>query len=174
LHNYFKLSFGPRVHFRGQKLILCSNKKVFFTECPLVKLSYFTLEKSFFLFITNFFPLISKLATVARGHPKTIRTRSLIRKLGFGGFSKKNRNKTFYFYTKKKYCIIILYFVLALESISGVKSWLCAEIKKFSIQSAHLSNYHISLWRKVFFSFITNFFPLISKLATVARGHQKQ
>jgi hypothetical protein len=29
-------------------------------------------------------------------------------------------------------------------------SQLCAEIKKFSIQSAHLSNYNISLWRKVF------------------------
>jgi hypothetical protein len=29
-----------------------------------------------------------------------------------------------------------------------------------TIQSAHLSNYHISLWRKVFFSFLTNFFPI--------------
>jgi hypothetical protein len=65
-------------------------------------------RKVFFSCITNFFPLISKLATVARGHPKTIRTRSLIGKLGFGGFSKKIRNKTFYFYTKNK--IIALLF----------------------------------------------------------------
>jgi hypothetical protein len=121
--------------------------------------------------------------------------RSLIVKLGFGGFSKKIKNKTFYFYTKKilhyyfilcfgprvhfrgqkltfyfytkkKYCNIILYFVLALESISGVKSWLCAEITKFSIQSAHLSNYHISLWRKVFF-FIYNQFVFIN----IKAGH---
>jgi hypothetical protein len=85
----------------------------FFEKQPkLVKLSYFPLEKSFFFScITNFFPLISKLATVARGHPKTIRTQSLIGKLGFGGFSKKIRDKTFYFYTKKK--ILHYYFILS-------------------------------------------------------------
>jgi hypothetical protein len=38
-----------------------------------------------------------------RGHPKTIRTRLLIGKLGFGGFSKKIRNKYFLFlYQKNK------------------------------------------------------------------------
>jgi hypothetical protein len=31
--------------------------------------------------------------------------------------------KTFYFYIKKSYRFILLYLVLALESISGVKSW---------------------------------------------------
>jgi hypothetical protein len=46
--------------------------------------------------------------------------------------------------------------------------------KKFSIQSAHLSNYHISLWRKVFFSVVTNFFSFILKWPTVARGHRKK
>jgi hypothetical protein len=41
-------------------------------------------------------------------------------------------------------------------------SQLCAEIKKFSIQSAHLSNYHISLWRKVFlFIFNQSFYIYI-------------
>jgi hypothetical protein len=63
-------------------------------------------EKFFFEFLTNFFPLISKLATVARGHTKTKRTRLLIRKLGFGGFSKKIKNKTFYFYAKKNIALL--------------------------------------------------------------------
>jgi hypothetical protein len=42
-----------------------------------------------------------------------------------------------------------------------------------TIFSQKLSNYYISLWRKFFFSFWTNFFSFISKLSNVARGHQK-
>jgi hypothetical protein len=97
LHNYFILSFGPRVYFRGQKLTLCRNKKVFYTECPLVKLSYFTLEKSFFFNFNQFFSNNIKAGHCCEGSPKIIKTRSLIRKLGFGVFSKKIKNKTFYF-----------------------------------------------------------------------------
>jgi hypothetical protein len=91
LHNAFARRRGSTLQMKNTILhnnpIIVVVLKVFYTECPLVKLSYFTLEKSiFFSCITSFFPLISKLATVARGHPKIIRTRSLIRKLGFGGF----------------------------------------------------------------------------------------
>jgi hypothetical protein len=63
------------------------------------------------------------LPTVVRGHQKTIKTRSLIGNMVFGGFPKKIRNKTFFIFSLKKiYFIIILYLVWALESISGVKS----------------------------------------------------
>jgi hypothetical protein len=66
----FLLSFGPKVHFRGQKLTFWSNHPEYNFQSKTVKLSYFTLEKSFFSCITNFFPLILKLATVAKGHQK--------------------------------------------------------------------------------------------------------
>jgi hypothetical protein len=51
------------------------------------------------------------------------RTRSLIGNIVFGSFPKKIRNKAFYFDTTKKYGFIVFYLVLALESISKVKSW---------------------------------------------------
>jgi hypothetical protein len=90
----FLLCFGPRVHFRGQKLTFWSNHPKNNFQSKTVKLSYFTLEKSFFSFIL-------KLPTVARSHQQTMKTRSLIRNMVFGGFPKKIRNKTFYFHTKK-------------------------------------------------------------------------
>jgi hypothetical protein len=40
----------------------------------------------------------------------------------FDGFPKKISNKTFYFYSKKNIALLFLYLVLAIESISGVKS----------------------------------------------------
>jgi hypothetical protein len=104
---------------------------------------------------------------------------------GIWRFSKKIRNKTFYFHTKN-ITLFFFYLVLALESISGVKSWLFGKKKSakktedpFSttlniIFSQKLSNYHISCWRKVFFSYLIQFFSFILKLPTVARVHQKK
>jgi hypothetical protein len=43
----FLLSFGPRVHFRGQKSTFWSNHPEYNFQPNTVKLSYFTLEKSF-------------------------------------------------------------------------------------------------------------------------------
>jgi hypothetical protein len=53
------------------------------------------------------------------------------------------------------------------------KSRLCAEIKKFSIQSAHLSNYHISLWGKVFFFILNQFFFNTYESCPLLRGVTK-
>jgi hypothetical protein len=76
----------------------------------------------------------------------------------FNGFSKKIRNKTFYFHSKI-FTLFFFFLVLALESISGVKSRLSGQISLNIIFSQKLSNYHISLWRKVFFSICNQFLP---------------
>jgi hypothetical protein len=100
--NLFLLSFGPRVHFRGQKSTFMSNHPEYKFQSKTVKLSYFTLKKSFFfIFNKQKISFILKLLTVARGHQKTMRTGSLIRNMVFGGFPKKIRNKTFYFHSNK-------------------------------------------------------------------------
>jgi hypothetical protein len=91
----FLLSFGPRVHFRGQRLTFCSHHPEYNFQSKTVKLSYFTS-----IFNQFFSSLISKLATVARGHQKNKRTQSLIKNMVFGCFPKKIRNKTFYFHSK--------------------------------------------------------------------------
>jgi hypothetical protein len=65
----FLLSFGPRVHFRSQTWTFMSNTPEYKFQSKTVKLSLFTLEKSiFFVFNQCFFPFISKLPNVARGH----------------------------------------------------------------------------------------------------------
>jgi hypothetical protein len=53
----FLLSFGPRVHFQGKKLIFWQKKSALNTKFSqkTVKLSYFTLEKSFFFPFKSFF-----------------------------------------------------------------------------------------------------------------------
>jgi hypothetical protein len=53
-------------------------------------------------------------------------------------FQKKIRNKTFYFHTKKKFTLFFFYLVLALESISRVKSWLFCQINFWSQQSFYV------------------------------------
>jgi hypothetical protein len=45
---FFLLSFGPRVHLRGQKSTFWSNHPEYNIQSKTVKLSYFTLKKSFF------------------------------------------------------------------------------------------------------------------------------
>jgi hypothetical protein len=118
LHYYFILSFGIRVHFQGQKLTFWQKKIrpknrrppwIIFSvkNCQIIIFHY--REKYFFSILTNFFFILIKVAHCCEGSPKTIRTRSLIRNMVFGGFPKKNRNKTFYFHNKKKYG---LYFFL--------------------------------------------------------------
>jgi hypothetical protein len=49
------LSFGPRVHFWGQKLTFISNHPEYKFQSKTVKLSYFTLEKSIFFQFKPFF-----------------------------------------------------------------------------------------------------------------------
>jgi hypothetical protein len=145
-----------------------------YTERPLVKLSYFTLEKSFFFIYNQFFFINIKAGHCCEGSPKTIKTRSLIGNMGFGGFPKKIRNKTFYFHCKKKFTIFFFYFVLALESISGGKSRLFGQTPLNIIFCQKLSNCHISLWRKVFFPFFSNFFFHLYQSCPMLRGVTKK
>jgi hypothetical protein len=109
-------------------------------------------RKVFFFIFNQFFPLISKLATVARGHPKTIRTQSLIRKLVFGGFSKKIRNKTIYFYTKKK--LLHYYFKLSFGPrvhFQGQKLTLCRNKKVFYTECPLVKLSYFTLGKSIFF-----------------------
>jgi hypothetical protein len=77
----------------------------------------------------------------------------------FGGVPKKIRTKTFYFQSKQNnFTLFFFYLVLALESISGVKSRLFGQITLNIVFSQTLSNCHISLWRKVLFSICNQFF----------------
>jgi hypothetical protein len=73
------------------------------------------------------------------GHQKTMKTRSLIGNMVFGGFPKKIRNKTFYFHCKFFFTLFFLYLVLALESISRIKSRLSGQITLNIIFSQKLS-----------------------------------
>jgi hypothetical protein len=88
-------------------------------------------------------------------------------------FPKKIRNKTFYFYSKKKYCFFV--FVLSFGhrvQFQGQKLifWQKKIAAQNTIVSQKLSNYHISLWRKVFFSLLTNFFFINIKVAQCCEG----
>jgi hypothetical protein len=129
-------------------------------------------RKVFFPFLTNFFSFISKLPSVARGHQKNKKTQSLIGNMVVGRFPKKIRNKTFYFHCKKNFTIFFFYLVLALESISGVQSRLFGQTPLNIIFIQKLSNCHISLWRKVFFPFLTNFFSIHIKVSYCCEGSQ--
>jgi hypothetical protein len=71
-------------------LTLCRNKKVFYTECPLVKLSYFTLEKSFFFIFNHFFPIYIKAGHCCEGSPKNNKNPVAYWEDGFWQISKKN------------------------------------------------------------------------------------
>jgi hypothetical protein len=89
-------------------------------------------------------------------------------------FQKKIGTKLFIFTLNLFFHLFIFYLVLALDSISGVKSRIFSQTTLNTIFSQKLSNCHISLWsgEKFFFPFLTNFFSFISKLPTVAKGHQ--
>jgi hypothetical protein len=80
-------------------------------------------EKFFFSVVTNFFWFILKWPTVARGHRKKCDRSRLLGTWYLTVFPKKLGTKLFIFHTKHFYGLIVLYLVLALESISGVKSW---------------------------------------------------
>jgi hypothetical protein len=143
------LSFGPRVHFRSQKSTFMSNHPDYNFQSKTVKLSYYTLEKSFF-FIFNqfFFPFISKLPNVARSHQrKTKKNGRLLGTCHLGVFQKKLGTKLFIFTVTKKFHSNLVYLVLALESISGVKRGLFGQTPLHINFSQKLSNYHISLWK---------------------------
>jgi hypothetical protein len=132
------------------------NEIIFYQGLFSQKLSNYHISlwrKVFFSFLTNFF---------------FIHIKGVINMV-FGGFPKIIRNKTFYFHTKKKITLFFFYLVLALESISGVKSWLFGQTTLNIIFSQKLSNYHISPWRKVF-SFLTNFFFIHIKVAYCCEG----
>jgi hypothetical protein len=60
-------------------------------------------------------------------------------------FQNKLETKLFIITVKKKFTLLFFYFILALESISGVKSRLFGQTTLNIIFSQKLSNYHISL-----------------------------
>jgi hypothetical protein len=100
----FLLSFGPRVHFQGKKLIFWQKKSALNTIFSQ-KLSNYHISlwrKVFFSYLINFFFMNIKAAHSCEGSPKTIRTRSLIGNMVFGSFPKIIMNKTLYFDTTKK------------------------------------------------------------------------
>jgi hypothetical protein len=84
-----------------------SNHPEYNFQSKTVKLSYFTLEKSFFFILTNFLFIYLKVAQCCEGSPEKVWTQSLIKNTELDGFPKKIRNKTFYFYTKKKYHLFL-------------------------------------------------------------------
>jgi hypothetical protein len=101
--NLFLLSFGPRVHFRSQTWTFMSNTPEYIFQSKTVKLSHFTLEKSIFSHINQFFFHSYQSCPMLRGvTEEKQKKRSLFGNMVFGGFPKKIRNKTFYFHSKKK------------------------------------------------------------------------
>jgi hypothetical protein len=85
-------------------------------------------------------------------------------------FQKKLGTKLFIFSVKKCFHLFIFYLVLALESISGVKSRLFGQTTLNIIFGQKLSNYHISPWRKVFFSIFNQFFFHLYQSFLLLRG----
>jgi hypothetical protein len=114
-------------------------------------------RKVFFSVVTNFFFIHIKVAHCCVGSPKKMWTQSLIA------------------YHLSLYSYIFR--VLALESISGVKSWFFWQKPPwitFSVKNCQkLSNYHISLWRKVFFFILNEFFFIHIKVAYCCEGSPK-
>jgi hypothetical protein len=151
----FLLSFGPRVHFRDQKSTFWSNTPEYNFQSKTVKLSYFTLEKSFFFpFLTIFFSFISKLPNVARGHQKNKKTESLIGNMVFGGFPTKKRNKTFYFHCRKKIHLIL--FLLSFGPrvhFRDQKSTFWSNTPEYNFQSKTVKLSYFTLEKSFFFHF---------------------
>jgi hypothetical protein len=114
-------------------------------------------RKVFFSIFNHFFSFILKLATVARGQQKKREPSRLLGTWYLAVFPKKIRNKTFYFHCKFFFTFFFFYLVLALESISGVKSRIFSQTTLNKIFSQKLSNCQFSLWRKVVFSILNQF-----------------
>jgi hypothetical protein len=113
-------------------------------------------RKVYFSYLTNFFSIHIKVAQCCEESPKKNKKNG--RLLGtwyLGIFQKKLETKLFIFTVKFFFTLILFYLVLALEPISGVKSRLLCQTPLDINFSQKRSNYHISLWRKVFF-FIFN------------------
>jgi hypothetical protein len=132
-------------------------------------------RKVFFLFLTNVFFIHIKVAQCCQESPKKNKKNG--RLLGtwyLGVFQKKLGTKLFIVTVKKNFTLIFFYLVLALESISGVKRGLLCQTPLNIFFSQKLSNYHISLWRKVFFPILTNFFFIHIKVAQCCEESPKK
>jgi hypothetical protein len=140
-------------------------------QSKTVKLSYFTLF--FFSYLTNFFSFISKLPNVARSHQKNKKTGRLLGTWYLAVFQKKLETKLFIFTVNFFFTLFFFYLVLALESISGVKSRLLCQTTLTTMFSQKLSNYHISLWRKKKFFIFNQFFLIHIKVAYCCEGSPK-
>jgi sulfur relay (sulfurtransferase) DsrC/TusE family protein len=88
--NLFLLSFGPRVHFRSQTLTFWSNTPEYKFQSKTVKLSHFTLEKSFFFIFNQCFFHSYQSCPMLRGVTKKEKKTVAYWKHGIWGFSKKN------------------------------------------------------------------------------------
>jgi hypothetical protein len=123
---------------------------------------------------------------VAKGHQKQYEPGHLLKTWYLAVFQKKLGTKLFILTLKKNIAIFFFYLVLALESISGVKSWFFGKNKfcpknrgpsippliQFSVKNCQIIIFHSG--EKYFFPFKPKKISLILKLPTVAKGHQKQ
>jgi hypothetical protein len=101
-----------------------------------------------------FFSFILKLLTVARGHQKTMKTRSLIGNMVFGGFPKKIRNKTFYFHSNKFF--FTLFFLLSFSPrvhFRGEKLTFMSNHPDYNVQSKTVKLSYFTLEKSFFFIF---------------------
>jgi hypothetical protein len=118
------------------------------------------------------FSFISKLPNVARGHQKIREPSRLLGTWYLAVFQKNLGTKLFIFTVNYFFTLFFFYLVLALESISRVKSWLFSQTPLNIIFSQKLSNCHV--WRKDFFPFVTNFFFIHIKVAQCCEGSPKK
>jgi hypothetical protein len=101
------LSFGRRVHFRGQKSTFWSNHPEYNFLPKTVKLSYFTLEKSFFSIFNQIFFHSYQSCPLLRGVTKKMREPShLLGTWYLAVFQKKLGTKLFIFRVKNFFHII--------------------------------------------------------------------
>jgi hypothetical protein len=132
-------------------------------------------RKVFFFFLTNFFLLLWKLPTVAKGYQIKCKCSRLLGTWYLAVFQNKLGTKLFIFTLQKKYCFIIFYLVLTLESFSGVKSWFYGKNhSEYNFQSKTVKLSYFTLEKFFSFLFLTNFFSQIWKLPTVGKGYQKK
>jgi hypothetical protein len=151
-HNPFLLSFGHRVHFRSQTLTFWSNTPEYKFQSKTVKISHFTLEKSiFFVSYQCFFHSYQSCPMLRGVTKKNKKNGRLLGTWYLEDFQKKLGTKLFIFTVNFFFTLILFYLVLALESISGVKSRLLCQTTLNINFSQKLSNYHISLWRNIYF-----------------------
>jgi hypothetical protein len=150
---FFLLSFGPRVYFRGQKLTFCLHYPECNFQSKTVKLSYFTLGKSFFFIFNQFFFIHIKVTHCCEGLPKINDNPVAYKRTWYlAVFQNKLGTKLFIF--TLNFFFTLFFFLLSFGPrvhFQGQKLTFCSHHPEYNFQSKTVKLSYFTLGKSFFF-----------------------